>query len=106
MPLSPSPGRPPGATIGAMPGPRVTLFHAAGCHLCDTARAMLLTLRAEAPFVLEEIDITGVPELEAEYREWLPVIEIEGVRAFVYYVQPQPFLERLRRLPRHEVGSS
>lgn len=86
-----------------MPGPRVTLFHAAGCHLCATARATLLTLQAGAPFELEEIDITGVPELEAEYREWLPVIEIEGKRAFVYYVQPGPFLQRLER---HKVESS
>ena len=86
-----------------MPGPRVTRFHAAGCPRGDTARATLLTLRAEAPFELEEIDITGVPELEAAYREWLPVIEIEGERAFVYYVQPGPFLERLKC---HKVGSS
>ena len=26
------------------------------------------------------------PELEAAYREWLPVVEIGGERAFVYYV--------------------
>ena len=86
-----------------MPGPRVTLFHAVGCHLCDNARAVLLRLREQAAFELEEIDITGVPELEAAYREWLPVIDIEGERAFVYYVQPEPFL---RKLARHELGSS
>ena len=34
-----------------------------------------------------EVDITGDPELEARYREWLPVVEIDGERAFVYYVQ-------------------
>ncbi len=33
-----------------------------------------------------EVDITGNPELEARYREWLPVVEIDGTRAFVYYV--------------------
>ena len=26
--------------------------------------------------------------LEAQYREWLPVVEIDGERAFVYYVDP------------------
>jgi hypothetical protein len=36
----------------------------------------------------EEVDITGDPELEASYREWLPVVEIGGERAFVYYVDP------------------
>jgi hypothetical protein len=34
----------------------------------------------------EEVDIGGDPELEARYREWLPVVEIDGERAFVYYV--------------------
>ena len=34
-----------------------------------------------------EVDITDDPELEARYREWLPVVEIDGERAFVYYVQ-------------------
>ena len=34
----------------------------------------------------EEVDITGDPELEALYREWLPVVEIDGERAFAYYV--------------------
>ena len=82
-----------------MAGPRVTLFHAIGCHLCDSARQTLLRLREQAAFELAEIDITGVPELEAAYREWLPVVEIEGERAFVYFVQPEPFL---RKLARHE----
>ena len=82
-----------------MVGPRVTLFHAAGCHLCDSARQTLRRLREQAVFELAEIDITGVPELEAAYREWLPVVEIEGERAFVYFVQPEPFL---RKLARHE----
>jgi hypothetical protein len=40
-----------------------------------------------------EIDITGDPDLEARYREWLPVVEIDGQRAFVYHVQ----VEGLRR---------
>jgi hypothetical protein len=37
-------------------------------------------------FELEAVDIGGHPELEARYREWLPVVEIDGKRAFVYYV--------------------
>lgn len=86
-----------------MPGPRVTLYTAAGCHLCDSAKQTLAQLAGMAEFDLEEVDITGVPELETAHREWLPVVEIEGERAFVYYVRPEPFLERIRR---HEVGTS
>ena len=45
-------------------------------------------MRAEHEFELEEVNITNVPELEERYREWLPVVEIDGRRAFVYYVDP------------------
>ena len=74
---------------------RVTLYSARGCHLCDRARGVLEEVRREIPFALEEIDITGDPELEALHREWLPVVEIDGRRAFVYFVQPDSLRRRL-----------
>jgi hypothetical protein len=43
-------------------------------------------LRAELGFELREVDIDGDAELEARYREWLPVVEVDGERAFVYHV--------------------
>ena len=47
------------------------------------------------PFELREVDITGDAELEATYREWLPVVEIDGERAFVYHVPADAFRRRL-----------
>ena len=76
-------------------GVRVTLYHAADCHLCERARAQLAELRREQAFELEEVDITGEPELEARYREWLPVVEIDGERVFTYYVHAEAFRRRL-----------
>ena len=52
-------------------------------------------LRAELDFAYEEVDITGVDALEQAYREWLPVIEIDGERAFVYYVDEPAFRRKL-----------
>ena len=49
---------------------------------------MVESVRAEVGFDLEEVDIAGDPALEAGYREWLPVVEIDGERAFVYFVDP------------------
>ena len=51
-------------------------------------------MREEAPFELEVVDITGVAELEARYRERIPVVEVDGVERFVYHVHP----DILRRL--------
>jgi glutaredoxin len=71
------------------------LYHAADCHLCERARSVLEELRAQEEFELEEVDITGEPDLEARYREWLPVVEIDGERVFTYYVHPEAFRRRL-----------
>jgi glutaredoxin len=68
------------------PRRRVTLYHADGCHLCERARQVIDGARADLEFELETIDISGDAGLEARYREWLPVVEIDGERAFVYYV--------------------
>jgi hypothetical protein len=74
---------------------RVTVFHAQGCHLCERALAQLRVLRDELGFELEEVGIDGDPELEASYREWLPVVELDGERLFTYYVHEDALRRRL-----------
>ena len=78
-----------------MPPATVTLYHAAGCHLCERARKVIREVGEAVPFELEEVDIGGDPALEARYREWLPVVEIDGERAFVYYVDPVALRRKL-----------
>ena len=56
---------------------------------------MVESARADVGFELEEVDIGGDPALEAGYREWLPVVEIDGERAFVYYVDPDAFRRKV-----------
>jgi glutaredoxin len=74
---------------------KLVLYHAQGCHLCERALRVLHEIRQEIPFELEEIEIDGDPELEARYREWLPVVEIDGERAFVYYVDSAALRRKL-----------
>jgi glutaredoxin len=69
------------------------LYGARGCHLCERARETILAVRSELSFELEEVDVTGVPELEERYRELLPVVEIDGRRAFFFHV-PEEALRR------------
>jgi hypothetical protein len=77
------------------PVPRVTLYHADGCHLCAHAAEVVREAQGRAEFSLELVDIGGVEALEAEYREYLPVIEIDGIRAFTYFVTVDGLLDRL-----------
>ena len=71
--------------------PDVKLFHAQGCHLCDRARDVL----ERVGVAYESVDITGDDALEERYREWLPVVEIDGARAFVYYVDEAALRRKL-----------
>jgi glutaredoxin len=75
--------------------PRVVVYHAEGCHLCERALAQVRALREELGFELSEVAIDGDPELEARYRELLPVVEIDGERAFTYYVHEDAFRRRM-----------
>jgi hypothetical protein len=34
-------------------------------------------------------------DLEAAYREWLPVVEIDGKRAFVYFLDEDAFRRKV-----------
>jgi len=78
--------------------PRVTLYVARDCHLCERARDELATLAEELDFDVDEVDITGVPELEGRYREWIPVIEVAGERVSVYRVEPDALRHKLGRI--------
>jgi glutaredoxin len=74
---------------------RVTIFHAAGCHLCERALGQVRALHEELGFALEEVAIDGDAELEARYREWLPVVEVDGEQVFTYYVHEEAFRRRV-----------
>ena len=75
--------------------PRVVVFHAAGCSLCKRALARVRAFREDLEFELEEVAIDGVEDLEARYREQIPVVMIEGELVFTYYVHESAFRRRL-----------
>ena len=56
---------------------------------------MIESVRAEMPFELVETDISGDGELEARYRERLPVVIVDGEEAFTYFVHPDGLRRRL-----------
>jgi glutaredoxin len=74
---------------------RVTLYTRAGCCLCDEAKEVLAAARAHAAFEFEEIDIDRHPEWLPLYHEEVPVIAIDGRKAFKYKVSLEEFLKRL-----------
>jgi hypothetical protein len=79
----------------AAPQPRVTVYYGVDCHLCERALEQVRVLQGELGFELDEVAIDGDAELDARYREWLPVVEIDGERAFTYHVHEEAFRRRV-----------
>jgi glutaredoxin len=73
----------------------VTLYTRHGCHLCDDARAVLEAARRREPFTLEVIDVDADPALRALYNFEVPVIAINGQKAFKYRVTEAELLKKL-----------
>jgi glutaredoxin len=85
------------AAAAGTPEPRVALYVAPGCHLCEAALEVLGRLRSDVPFALEIVDIEGDLELERRYRIDIPVVEIDGERALRYFVDEDELRALLRR---------
>jgi glutaredoxin len=75
--------------------PKVTLYSRPGCCLCDEVKRELQQLRRRAEFELEEINIDGDAELLRLYNDQVPVVMINGRKAFKYRLDPQEFLTKL-----------
>ena len=75
--------------------PLVTLYTRRGCCLCDDAKRVVRNARERVKFQYEERDIDADPELRRLYNEEVPVIAINGVKAFKYRVDMAEFLKKL-----------
>ena len=76
--------------------PLVTLYTRHGCCLCDDAKKVLMEARRRADFDYEELDIDRNPELVRLYNDEVPVIAIDGRKAFKYRISMDELLKKLR----------
>ena len=72
--------------------PRVVVYSGAGCGLCERA---LEVVREVCGDEFDAIEIDGDEALEARYRASVPVVEVDGERAFTYFVSPDALKQRL-----------
>ena len=75
----------------------VVLYTKAGCCLCDDAEEALRLARARVEFTIREVDIESDPALYEAHKSDIPVIEIDGRRAFKHRVTERQLVERLSR---------
>lgn len=66
--------------------------------MCDEAKRAMLDAGCDGEFVIEEVNIDEDPALKERYNADIPVIFINGVKAFKHRVDPREFKRKLRRL--------
>jgi glutaredoxin-related protein len=62
---------------------RVVVYTAPGCHLC---RPAVEVVRSVCGSDFEVVDITTDTAVERQYRERIPVVEVDGIERFRYHV--------------------
>ena len=68
-----------------------------GCHLCDIVKETLtqVKVQGQGDFEWREVDIDGDPELRQKYNDEVPVVFIDGRKAFKYRMDGRQFLRAL-----------
>ena len=77
----------------------VVLYTKPGCCLCDTVKTQLGRLRGVQAFKLREVNILDDGAAFAKFHEEIPVIFINGRKAFKYHLDEKAFLRRLQARP-------
>lgn len=73
----------------------VVVYSREGCHLCDVVKETLRQVEGAAAFAWREVDIDADPELCAKYNDEVPVVFIDGRKAFKYQMDGRAFLRAL-----------
>jgi hypothetical protein len=76
---------------------QLTLYGRADCHLCDEMKAVVDEVRRTVPCTLAVVDVDGDPALVAAYGHDVPVLLIDGRKAFKHRVDAAALRRRLAR---------
>ena len=75
---------------------KIVLYTRKDCCLCYEMKEVVRRVAGEMPLELEEVDVDGSPELREKYGEEVPVLFIDGRKAFKYRVTEGELQRRLR----------
>ncbi len=79
-----------------MADPRqVVVYSRKGCHLCEIVKETLTKLQRRGGFTWREIDVESDDELRRRFTDEVPVIFIDGHKAFKYHMDEREFLRKL-----------
>lgn len=82
------------------------LYTKPGCHLCEEAKQEMLAAGIADEYTFEEINIELDAEAYDRYKFEIPVITINGHKAFKYRLTAGEFKRRVRRQDTKDKGGS
>ena len=83
------------ATVLTMEPGDVIVYSRKGCHLCEIVKESLVKLHKRGGFQWRDVDVDSDPDLRRQYNDQVPVVFINGRKAFKYRMDEQEFLRRL-----------
>jgi glutaredoxin len=75
----------------------IELMTRPGCHLCEEMKAALFDAARGLEIRLREVDISRDSELERKFGNDIPVLFVNGSKAFKHRATVQELRQRLRR---------
>ena len=73
------------------------LYTRKDCCLCEEMKSTLGRVANRVPFALEEIDVDTSPALQEKYGNEVPLLFINGRKAFKYRLTAKELEQRLKR---------
>jgi glutaredoxin len=74
---------------------QVVVYSRKGCHLCEIVKETLVKLQRRGGFSWSEIDVDSDDELRRQFTDEVPVVFIDGRKAFKYRMDEREFLRKL-----------
>jgi glutaredoxin len=79
-----------------MADPRqVLVYTRKGCHLCEIVKESLVKLERRGLFLWQEVDVDTDEQLRRQFTDEVPVVFIDGRKAFKYRMDEREFLRKL-----------
>jgi glutaredoxin len=74
---------------------QVVIYSRKGCHLCEVVKESLTKLSRRGGFTWQEVDVDSDNELRRQFNDDVPVVFIDGRKAFKYRMDEREFLRKL-----------
>jgi len=76
---------------------QIRLYTRRDCCLCEEMKGVVRDVAEEVPLEVEEVDVDSEPDLREKFGAEVPVLFIDGRKAFKFRVAPRELKKKLRQ---------